>query len=116
MRPGGHARCLASIQCAQKVIGIEERTGERADNVFDFGGDDIALGEAFGEDFADEADGEHVLNQHFIDGGLTDVGVEGGTVTLAGKVHSLAERDAAVGAAYSAKGVSTVVDRLEVAF
>ncbi len=45
-----------------------------------------------------------------------DVGVEGGTVTLAGKVHSLAERDAAVGAAYSAKGVSTVVDRLELMF
>ena len=42
--------------------------------------------------------------------------VKGGTVTLAGKVHSLAERDAAVGAAYSAKGVATVVDRLEVTF
>lgn len=42
--------------------------------------------------------------------------VKGGTVTLEGKVHSLAERDAAVGAAYSAKGVSTVVDRLEVTF
>jgi osmotically-inducible protein OsmY len=44
------------------------------------------------------------------------VEVEGSTVTLAGKVHSLAERDAAVGAAYSAKGVLTVVDRLEVTF
>jgi osmotically-inducible protein OsmY len=44
------------------------------------------------------------------------IDVKAGTVTLAGKVHSLAERDAAVGAAYSAKGVSTVVDRLELTF
>jgi osmotically-inducible protein OsmY len=40
--------------------------------------------------------------------------VEGGVVTLWGKVHSLAERDAAVGAAFSAHGVSRVVDKMEV--
>jgi osmotically-inducible protein OsmY len=42
------------------------------------------------------------------------VDVKGTVVTLNGKVHSLAERDAAIGAAYSARGVSTVVDRLQV--
>jgi len=42
------------------------------------------------------------------------VEVEGGVVTLWGKVHSLAEREAAVGAAFSARGVSRVVDKLEV--
>lgn len=42
------------------------------------------------------------------------IDVKGAVVTLNGTVHSLAERDAAVGAAYSARGVSTVVDRLEV--
>lgn len=42
------------------------------------------------------------------------IDVKGGVVTLNGAVHSLAERDAAVGAAYSARGVSTVIDRLEV--
>jgi osmotically-inducible protein OsmY len=42
------------------------------------------------------------------------VEVEGGVVTLRGKVHSLAEREAAVGAALSAPGVSRVVDKLEV--
>ena len=42
------------------------------------------------------------------------IDVKGGVVTLNGAVHSLAERDAAVGVAYSARGVSTVVDRLEV--
>ncbi|MDP2256133.1 MAG: BON domain-containing protein [Polaromonas sp.] len=40
--------------------------------------------------------------------------VEGGVVTLWGKVHSLAEREATVGAAFSAHGVSRVVDKLEV--
>lgn len=44
------------------------------------------------------------------------VEAKGGVVTLEGKVHSLAERDAVVGAAYSARGVSTVVDHLEVTF
>ncbi|MES2242809.1 MAG: BON domain-containing protein [Pseudomonadota bacterium] len=42
------------------------------------------------------------------------VEVEGSVVTLWGKVHSLAEREAAVGAAFSACGVSRVVDKLEV--
>jgi len=43
-----------------------------------------------------------------------DVG-NGGVVTLQGKVHSLAEREAAVGAAWSAPGVTTVVNKLSVA-
>lgn len=42
------------------------------------------------------------------------VEVEGGVVTLKGTVHSLAEREAAVGAAFSAQGVSRVVDKLKV--
>ena len=41
--------------------------------------------------------------------------VEGGVVTLSGKVHSMAEHDAAVGVAFSAHGVSRVVDHLQVA-
>jgi osmotically-inducible protein OsmY len=40
---------------------------------------------------------------------------EGGVVTLQGRVHSLAEHDAAVGAALSTHGVSRVVDHLEIA-
>ena len=42
------------------------------------------------------------------------VEVEGGVVTLRGKVRSLAEREAAVGAAFSAPGVVRVVDKLQV--
>lgn len=41
--------------------------------------------------------------------------IEGGVVTLSGKVHSLAEHDAAVGVAFCAHGVSHVVDHLQVA-
>ena len=42
------------------------------------------------------------------------VGVDGGVVTLAGNVHSLAEHDAALGAAWSTRGVGRVVDKLVV--
>ncbi|HEX9721330.1 MAG TPA: BON domain-containing protein [Ramlibacter sp.] len=40
--------------------------------------------------------------------------VEGGVVTLSGKVHSRAEHDAALGVAFAARGVSHVVDRLRI--
>lgn len=43
-----------------------------------------------------------------------DIGVEGGIVTLSGDVHSMAEHDAAINAAWSTRGVSRVVDRLTV--
>ena len=42
------------------------------------------------------------------------VEVEGGVVTLTGKVGSLSERDAVVGTARSTKGVSRIADRLVV--
>jgi osmotically-inducible protein OsmY len=44
-----------------------------------------------------------------------EIAVEGSVVTLSGKVHSLAEHDAAIGTAFAAKGVTRVVDRLQVA-
>jgi osmotically-inducible protein OsmY len=40
--------------------------------------------------------------------------VNGGILTLQGKVHSLAEHDAAVGVAFTARGVSQEIDKLEV--
>lgn len=40
--------------------------------------------------------------------------VDGGVVTLAGAVDSLAEHDAAIGTAYAAKGVTRVIDKLQV--
>ncbi|AOY95034.1 OsmY domain-containing protein [Cupriavidus sp. USMAA2-4] len=43
-----------------------------------------------------------------------DVRVEHGVVTLSGQVDSLAERDATVGAAWSAPGVVNVIDELRV--
>jgi len=41
--------------------------------------------------------------------------VDGSVVTLTGRVHSLAEHDAAIGTALAARGVTRVVDRLQVA-
>ena len=43
-----------------------------------------------------------------------EIDVDGGVVTLRGQVHSLAEHRAAIGTARAAKGVTRVVDRLEV--
>lgn len=45
---------------------------------------------------------------------LIDVDVVGGRVTLTGKVHSWAERNAAAHAAWSAPGVTYVVDHLNI--
>ena len=43
-----------------------------------------------------------------------DVEVDGSVVTLSGRVDSIAEHDAALGTAYAAKGVTRIVDRLQV--
>jgi osmotically-inducible protein OsmY len=42
------------------------------------------------------------------------IDVDGGVVTLRGKVGSLPEHDAVIGTAHSAKGVTGVIDRIEV--
>ena len=55
-----------------------------------------------------------LTRQAMREGKHIDIEVDGGVVTLNGKVHSLAEHDAAVGAAFTARGVSRVVDKLEV--
>ncbi|MEJ8837883.1 BON domain-containing protein [Ramlibacter sp. AN1133] len=46
--------------------------------------------------------------------GRVAIDVEGGVVTLHGQVDSLAEHDAVMGTAFAAKGVTRVIDRLEV--
>lgn len=43
-----------------------------------------------------------------------DVQVDGSVVTLSGHVDSMAEHDAALGTAYAAKGVTRIIDRLQV--
>jgi osmotically-inducible protein OsmY len=45
-----------------------------------------------------------------------DIATSSGTVTLTGTVHSMADRDAAVEAAWAAPGVTTVHDRLSVSY
>jgi osmotically-inducible protein OsmY len=46
--------------------------------------------------------------------GRIGIEVDGGVVTLKGKVHSLPEHEAALGAAWATRGVSRVVDKLQV--
>lgn len=48
------------------------------------------------------------------DASQIDIEVEGSVVILSGKVHSLAEHDAAIGTAFAARGVTRVVDRLRI--
>lgn len=43
-----------------------------------------------------------------------DIEVKGSVVTVKGKVRSMAEHDAVVGAAFTARGVSRVVDHLQI--
>ncbi|MGC0076122.1 BON domain-containing protein, partial [Ralstonia pseudosolanacearum] len=43
------------------------------------------------------------------------VSVQGGTVTLSGRIDSASERRAAKGAAWSAPGVTEVIDHLQLA-
>jgi len=57
---------------------------------------------------------EALLRQARREAKRIDVTVEGSTVTLRGEVHSLAERVAAHGAAWSAPGITRVVDDLRV--
>jgi len=51
-----------------------------------------------------------------LDADKLDVAASSGTVTLTGTVHSMSDRDAAVGAAWAAPGVTTVHDRLTVIY
>jgi osmotically-inducible protein OsmY len=51
-----------------------------------------------------------------LDADQLDVTTSSGTVTLTGTVHSMSDRDAAVDAAWSAPGVTTVHDRLTVTY
>ena len=71
------------IEGAVEVTAIEVVAGESADDFLDFGGDNVGLGEMFAiEDAADDALGHQVLNEHFVDGFGTDVGVQGGPAEL----------------------------------
>ncbi|CAG9166584.1 BON domain-containing protein [Cupriavidus respiraculi] len=58
---------------------------------------------------------EEALRRHALrEAHRISVDVRDGTATLSGRVDSLQDRRAAIGAAWSARGISTVVDKLEV--
>ena len=75
-------------QAAHEIGAVEIGAGERVDDLFDFGGDDISAGEVLDiKDAADDALGHQVLDQHFVDGFDADVGVE----RAAAKLHEFVE-------------------------
>jgi osmotically-inducible protein OsmY len=55
-----------------------------------------------------------LMRQAMREGRRIDVSVDGGTVTLRGRVHSWAERNAAEGTTWSAPGVSRVDNQLTI--
>src|SRR6185437_952765 len=70
---------VEAVEGFEEIAAVESAPGQGVDDFFDLGGDDIAAVKVgVAKDFADEALGEQVLDEHLIDGGDGDVGVEGG--------------------------------------
>jgi osmotically-inducible protein OsmY len=90
-------------QCIQPLIGVrgvsnQIKLNQRVDP------QDIRIGIAAALSRHAMREAEHIA-----------VDVDGAVVTLSGTVHSLAEHDAAIGTSIAAKGVTRVVDHLQVA-
>ena len=70
---------VEAIQRFFKVVAIEGAAGQGANDLFDFGGNDVAVGEiGVVEDGAEQALGQQVLYQHLIHGFAANLGVERG--------------------------------------
>ena len=71
-------RDVEAIKRFKKNLAIERAAGQRVDDLFDLGGDDVAAGELIVvEDLAEEPFGEQVLDQHLVHGVAADVRVQG---------------------------------------
>ncbi len=75
---GGFDGAVEAVEAVEEVGAAETAAGEGADDFLYFAGDDVALGEVgVVEDFAEDALGEQVLDEHFFDGVVGEVGVDG---------------------------------------
>ena len=69
---------VEAVQLAQEIGAAERLGGERVDYAFNLACDDVAVGKVrVVEDGAEEALGEQVLDQHLLDGGFGEIGVDG---------------------------------------
>src|ERR1017187_7352885 len=69
---------VEAVELLQKVGPAEALGGEGINDLLDFGGDNVAAGEVgVVEDGAEQALGEQVLDEHFLDGGISEIGIDG---------------------------------------
>ena len=70
---------VEAVQRAEKAGAVKAEADQSLDYFFQLDGDDVAAGEiGIVENRADQAFGEEVLDEHFIDGRPADVRVQGG--------------------------------------
>ena len=75
---GGFDSGVEAVERLEEGVAREVLGGDRLDDFFDFGGDDVALEElVVVEDLAEDALGEEVLDEHLLDGGVGEVGIDG---------------------------------------
>src|ERR1017187_10686770 len=71
-------REVEAVELLQEVGPTEALRGEGINDLLDFGGDNVAAGEVgVVEDGAEQALGEQVLDEHFLDGGISEIGIDG---------------------------------------
>ena len=69
---------IEGLKPFEKFVAIEGATGELGNDLFDFGGDHVALAEIrVVENFAKDAFGEQVLHEHALNGIFREIGVDG---------------------------------------
>src|SRR5450755_2148126 len=80
---GGLDGDVEAVERLEELVAIEGATGERLDHALDLGGDDVAAHEiGVVEDGAEEALGQQVLDEHFVDYVGRDPGIERGAAEL----------------------------------
>ena len=71
------------IEAFEKIVAAKGVRGERIEHSLNFAGDDVAVDEAGGvEDGSEQPHGQEVLDEHLLNGGLGEVGVDGLTAFL----------------------------------
>jgi hypothetical protein len=61
-----------------RLVAGKVACGDGADDLFDLGGDDVAIEEfLIVEDLAEDALGEEMLDEHLADGVVVEVGIDG---------------------------------------
>src|SRR5450755_1160945 len=80
---GGLDGDVEAVERLEELVAVEGAAGERLDDALDLGGDDIAAHEVgVVEDGAEEALGQQVLDEHFVDYVGRDPGIERGAAEL----------------------------------